>query len=128
MIIIMIITVIETCGCSLFYIFNFTTSLINKHPQGPFYDAFLALYFSHRYQRKINCLSIVMSLVQAFALPRVLLHQQLTVLTRQTRQAVHAINQSIFCIMSMTFPMDWLQSIVYCCHRNLWKHFYSYLL
>jgi hypothetical protein len=37
----------------------------------------------------------------ALALPRVFLLQTPKVQTRQTRQAVHAINQSIFYMMSM---------------------------
>ncbi len=37
----------------------------------------------------------------ALAFPRVFLWQLLTVLTRQKRQAVHAINQSIFNLIYM---------------------------
>ncbi len=51
---------------------------------------------SHRYLRKVDCSSFVMCQLLALPLPRAFLRQQLTVLTRQARQAVHAINQSIF--------------------------------
>jgi hypothetical protein len=59
------------------------------------------LYLLHRYLRNLDCSSFVMCLLLALALPRVLLQQPLTVLTRQTMQAVHAIYQSIFYMMSM---------------------------
>jgi hypothetical protein len=51
---------------------------------------------AHMYLRKVDCSSFGMCPLQALALPRVFLWQPLTVLTRQTRQAVRAINQSIF--------------------------------
>jgi hypothetical protein len=52
------------------------------------------LMLSHIYLRKVDCSSFVMCLLLALALPRVFLQQQLTVLTRQTRQAVFTNKQS----------------------------------
>jgi hypothetical protein len=46
-----------------------------------------------------------MCLILAHALPRIFLRQPLTVLTRQTRQAVCAINQPIFKMMSIVCPI-----------------------
>ncbi len=54
----------------------------------------------HRYVRKVDYSSFVMPLLLVFALPRVFLWQPQIVTTRQTWQAIRAINQSIF-IMSM---------------------------
>ncbi len=45
---------------------------------------------------KVDGSGFVMCLLLALGLPRAFLQQPLTVLTRQTRQAVCAINQSIF--------------------------------
>ncbi len=47
-------------------------------------------------QRKVDCSSFVMCLLQALPLPRVFLLQPVTVVTRQTKQAVCAIKQNIF--------------------------------
>ncbi len=47
-------------------------------------------------QRNVDCSSIVMCPIIALPLPRAFLWQPLTVMTRTTRQAVHAIDQSIF--------------------------------
>jgi hypothetical protein len=56
---------------------------------------------AHMYLRKVDCSSFGMCPLQALALPRVFLWRLLTVLTRQTRQVVRAINQSIFNMISM---------------------------
>ncbi len=56
---------------------------------------------NHRYLRKVDCSSFVMCPPQALSLPGVFLWQPPTVLTKQTRDAVDAINQSIFNVMSM---------------------------
>ncbi len=50
--------------------------------------------------RKVDCSSIVKWPLLVLALPGVFLWQPLTVLTRQTWQAVHTIDQSIFNMMS----------------------------
>jgi hypothetical protein len=55
----------------------------------------------HRYLRKVDCSSFVMCTLLALPLPRAFLQQPLTVLTRQTRQVVISINQSIINMMSM---------------------------
>jgi hypothetical protein len=55
----------------------------------------------YRYMRKVDCSCCFMCPALALALPRVFLWQPLAVVTRQTRQVVHAINQSIFNMMSM---------------------------
>jgi hypothetical protein len=52
--------------------------------------------FVHRYLGKVDCSSIVMFHRLALPLLQTFLQEALTVLTRQTRQALHAINQSIF--------------------------------
>jgi len=44
--------------------------------------------------RNVDCSSFVMCLLLAMPLPRAFLWQPLAVLTRQIKQAVHAINQS----------------------------------
>jgi hypothetical protein len=51
---------------------------------------------NHRYLRKVECSNFVMRPVLALHLTRAFLQQPLTVLTRQTWQAVRAINQSTF--------------------------------
>ncbi len=51
---------------------------------------------THRYQKNIDCLSFVVCPPLAPHLRRHFLQWPLTVLIRQTRQAVQAINQSIF--------------------------------
>jgi hypothetical protein len=53
-------------------------------------------HLSHRYLRKSDCSSFVMCLLLALPLPKAFLWQPLTELTKQTRQAIHAFNQSIF--------------------------------
>jgi hypothetical protein len=55
----------------------------------------LNLVLDHRYLRKADCSSFDTCLLLALPLPKSFLCQPLTVLTRQTRQAVHAINTSI---------------------------------
>jgi len=52
-------------------------------------------------KRKVDSLSFVMCMLLSVGLPMAFLQQPLTVLTRQTSQAVHTINQTIF-YMSMT--------------------------
>jgi hypothetical protein len=64
-------------------------------------DTNLPSQSAHMYLRKVDCLSFGMCPLQALALPRVFLWRLLTALTRQTRQAVRAINQSIFNMMPM---------------------------
>jgi hypothetical protein len=61
-----------------------------------YFDRPTVLWYLHRYLRKVDCSSFVLCLLPALALPRVFLRQPLNVLTRQTRQAVCVINQSIF--------------------------------
>jgi hypothetical protein len=56
---------------------------------------FCKLYY-FRYLRKVDCSSFVLCLLLALPLPSAYLQQPLRVVTRQTRQAEHAINQSIF--------------------------------
>ncbi len=51
---------------------------------------------SHRYLKKSRFREIVMCWLLVLPFPRAFLQWPLTVLTRETRQAVHAINQSIF--------------------------------
>ncbi len=53
-------------------------------------------YWNHRYLRKVDCSSFVMCRLLALPLRRPFLRWPPTVLARQTRQAVCAINQSIF--------------------------------
>ncbi len=50
---------------------------------------------TYRYVRKVDCSSFVMCRLLALALPSLNLWRPLRVLTRQIRQAVCAINQSI---------------------------------
>ncbi len=56
------------------------------------------IYLEHRYLRKVDCSNFVMCLLLALALNIVFLLRPLTELTRQTRQAVHAIKESNFLI------------------------------
>jgi hypothetical protein len=56
---------------------------------------------NHRYLSEADCSSFGMCPQLALALQGYFLRQTLTVQIRQTRQAVCAINQSIFNIMSM---------------------------
>ncbi len=54
------------------------------------------LWIEHSYLWKVNCSSFVVCLLLALPFPRAFLQQPLTVLNRQTRQVVRAINQSVF--------------------------------
>jgi hypothetical protein len=56
---------------------------------------------NHRYLNKSTLLKFVMCRLLALPFPREFLQQPPTVLTRETRQAVHEIYQSIFLQMSM---------------------------
>jgi hypothetical protein len=53
-------------------------------------------HLKHRYLRKVDCSSFLTCPLLALTLPRVFLQWPLTVLTKQTRQAVCANNQPIF--------------------------------
>jgi hypothetical protein len=55
----------------------------------------LQLPSDHRFLKK-SLLKFCMYLLLSLPLPRAFLHQSLTVLTRQPRQAAYAINQPIF--------------------------------
>ncbi len=55
----------------------------------------------HRYLRKVDCSSFVMCPLLVLPFQRAFLRQPLAALTRQTMQAVSAINQPIFTMMSM---------------------------
>ncbi len=69
----------------------------------------------HRYLRKVDCSSFVLCWLLPLALPKVFLQQPLTVLTGQTRQAVYAIKQSIFNMMSMIVPLRSIFAVVVEC-------------
>ncbi len=64
---------------------------------------------NHRHLSKVDCSSFLLCLQLVFALPKGFLLQLLTVLTRQAREAVHAINQSVFNTMSMVITHDILK-------------------
>ncbi len=81
-------------------------------------------YFSyHRYLRKVDSSSFVLCQQLALPPPRAFLWQPLTVLTRQTRQTVCAINQSIFlrCLwlmLTVAVELCWVS----CCHVSYHKY------
>jgi hypothetical protein len=60
------------------------------------YRGRFGIKLAHRYQKKGRLLKIVMCGQLALPFPRAFLQQPLRVLTRETRQTVQAINQSIF--------------------------------
>ncbi len=68
-------------------------------------DCFTLLCSNHRYLKKVDYSSFVLCPQAALALPRDYFWQPETVLTRQTREAVSAINQSIFIVMSMVLTI-----------------------
>ncbi len=72
----------------------------------------------HRYLRKVDCSSFVMCPLLPLALPRIFLQQPLTVLTRQTSQVVHAINQSIFNMMSMDCAHRYIREVDILVHEK----------
>jgi hypothetical protein len=76
----------------------------------------VTLCSNHRPLRKVACSSFVMCPLLALALPRVFLKQPRTVLTRQTRQAVRAINLSIFKIICL-----WFYAYLWCSFLSLYK-------
>ncbi len=57
----------------------------------------------HRYLKKRKLVQFVTCRLLALPVPRAFLKRPPTVLTRETRQAIHAINQSISLQMSMAF-------------------------
>jgi hypothetical protein len=78
----------------------------------------------HRYLRKAECSSFIMCLLLVLPLPRVFLQEPQTVLTRQSRQAVCAINQSIFNMMSMArWQYHAIDKLV--CFVNVFQRKYS---
>ncbi len=68
---------------------------------GRFDEQKFTLAANHRYLRKVDCSSFVLSHATSACSSKRFLQRPLTVLTGQTRQAVRAINQYIFNVMSM---------------------------